>query len=178
VTAISKGAPRTWVVCGTTVTIARSASPYGTLKTTMGRVLAVAPRSNNQTSPRQGCILFLVEEAEERLAGLSNLAIRKRPGIERQVPSPSQDFHSNSLLVADRKRVESIQKIERLLAHRYRLAAVGGLGKHGGSVLMLRRPQKRYLPVMRAESSADIAGADGADLHGLAPERIMPFTHT
>jgi len=46
--------PPALVVCGTSVTKARSASSTGTLSTRQGRVFAARPRSISQTSPRDG----------------------------------------------------------------------------------------------------------------------------
>jgi hypothetical protein len=42
------------VVCGTTVTRARSSSALGTPSTRQGRIFAARPRSTSQTSPRRG----------------------------------------------------------------------------------------------------------------------------
>jgi len=93
------------------VTIARSTSPNATLTTNTGRVFAVIPRSKIQTSPRVGCILFLVEETEERLASLANLLVGNWAGIERQFARPSQDFHGESLFVVYRKSIEGFQEL-------------------------------------------------------------------
>lgn len=68
--------------------MARSASPKATLTTKTGRVFAAMPRSNNQTSPRAGNILFPVEKGRERFSGFANLFIGKRARIERQFASP------------------------------------------------------------------------------------------
>ena len=56
--AISCRHPRRLVVCGRIVISARSSSPYATLRTGADRTLAAMPKSNSQTSPRAGVILF------------------------------------------------------------------------------------------------------------------------
>lgn len=45
--------PRRLVVCGTTVTSARSSSALGAPSTKQGRIFAAKPRSTSQTSPRR-----------------------------------------------------------------------------------------------------------------------------
>lgn len=51
--ATSNRVPRRLVVCGTTVTRARSSAP-GTPRIAQGRIFAARPRSTSQTSPRRG----------------------------------------------------------------------------------------------------------------------------
>jgi hypothetical protein len=46
------------------VTKARSASPNGTLTTSADRTFPSIPRSNNQTSPRAGFILFGIHQGK------------------------------------------------------------------------------------------------------------------
>ncbi len=53
-TTTSKRDPRTLVVCGTSVTMARSLPSPGTLMTRQDLTFAVIPRSTSQTSPRGG----------------------------------------------------------------------------------------------------------------------------
>jgi hypothetical protein len=108
---ISNGLWRTAVVCGTTATTARSESPYSTLTTGTGRTLAV-----------RGGILFLIQKCEQRAAGFSNFLVRYRTGIKRQLSRTPQDLYRESLLVAGRERLESVEEFDRLLAHIFKLA--------------------------------------------------------
>jgi hypothetical protein len=56
-TAASNRDWRGLVVCGTSVTKARSLSSAGMLMTSAGRTFAAMPRSTNQTSPRRGDVI-------------------------------------------------------------------------------------------------------------------------
>jgi hypothetical protein len=73
------------------------------------------PRSNNQTSPRAGVILFGVKQSKELVGSVSRLLIIQRAGIERK--SPAQDFRGENPFLLFGERLERVEKLGRLLAH-------------------------------------------------------------
>lgn len=93
----------TSVVCGTTVTMARSTSPHSTLTVRTGLGLAVMPGSKGHASPRREGILFRVRESERRAEGL---AVRYRAGIATQFPIAPQRLHGEGLSVSGRQSLE------------------------------------------------------------------------
>src|SRR5436309_4828752 len=76
--------PRRVVLWKTTVRTARSVSVKGTLKMRTGRTFSTMPQSNNQTSPRLGGTLFLVEHRGQLVSGSSGDVIAQRAGIPRR----------------------------------------------------------------------------------------------
>jgi hypothetical protein len=65
------------------------------------------PRSNSETSPRTGGILFLVKEGRQRSARFANLLVRQFAGIERKLTRPAQDLHKEGLLVSHSARLRN-----------------------------------------------------------------------
>lgn len=102
--------------------MALSTSPYSTLTIRTGRALAVIPRSNSQTSPRRGGILFGIQQREQRAACLADFLVCYRAGIKRQCPGAAQDFNREGLLVSGRQGLEGLKEFDRMLAHANRLA--------------------------------------------------------
>jgi hypothetical protein len=60
----------------------RSFDSQGPLKTNAGRTFSTMPRSTNQTSPRFGTLLFLVEHLEGNTSALLNVFVCQRLAVK------------------------------------------------------------------------------------------------
>ena len=83
--------------------------------------LAVIPRSNSQTSPRLGGILFVIQESEQKAASLSDLRVRDRTGIKRQFSRAPQYLYRESLSVAWRQGFKCHEEFDCMLTHTFKL---------------------------------------------------------
>lgn len=79
------------------------------------------PRSNSQTSPLGGGILFLIQECEQRTTAFSNLLVRDRTGFNGQLSRSPEDFYRERLLVTGREGLEGVEEFDRLLTHIFKL---------------------------------------------------------
>jgi hypothetical protein len=59
---------------------------------------------------------------EQRAACFSDVFVRDRAGIERQLSRATEDFYRECLFIARREGLESVEKFDRLLAHTFKLA--------------------------------------------------------
>jgi hypothetical protein len=76
------------------------------LTTKTGRVLEVIPRSNSQTSPLRGGILFLIQECGEGSANLSDLFVRYRARIEGKISRAPEYLDRKRLFLTRRQGLE------------------------------------------------------------------------
>ena len=70
------------------------------------------PRSNSQTSPRRGSILFLVQEREKGAASLADLLIRYLAGIKGHITRATEYFNRKGLPIARSQCLESFEQFD------------------------------------------------------------------
>lgn len=121
---------RTLVVCGTSVTNARSLSVGGTLSTNAGRTFAVMPRSTSHTSPRAAISLssFALVEFEKHVIGQPNEIVVCREIVIR-LGCPAQQFGQHFLALSRSERLDGVDRAFGCLRHSRRVAVPGPLVK-------------------------------------------------
>jgi hypothetical protein len=80
-----------------------------------GRTFSAIPRSNNQTSPRRGVVLFSVKKCKEVVRGVRGFLIVERARIERD--RPPQELRGKYTLLVRSERLECFKKLGSLPAH-------------------------------------------------------------
>jgi len=120
---ISNREPRSVVVWGITVIISRSFASQGPLNTSAGRTFSTMPGSTNQTSPRAGPFLLLVQHLESDARALLDVFVRQRLAIK--LPGSRRGPRSDALpqllqqrvLIADGQCPDFVQNGPGFLTH-------------------------------------------------------------
>jgi hypothetical protein len=87
------------------------------------------PRSNSQTSPLRGGILFLIQEREQGAACLSDLLVWKRTGVERQLSRTPQHLNREGLSIGGWQGLKGFEEFSRVPAHTFKLSRFLPAGK-------------------------------------------------
>src|SRR5688572_16131067 len=118
---------RRLVVCGTTVTNARSRSPTPVLATKAGRTFLRHAKIEQPHSPPSGAILLYVQKPEHIVSRARGLFILQGAGIERD--RAAKKLRREYPLLVGRQRVEGLQQFACMPAHVARLTASDDLDK-------------------------------------------------
>ncbi len=122
-----------------------------------GRTFPSMPKSNNQTSPRAGVILFSVKHSKDLVGGASGLLVIQRTRIERN--RPAQEFHGESPLFLFRERLERFQKLVCLPAQISLVRFTGQVRKASASAKLIDSgSQRRQAVPVRPMSATGVSG--------------------